>query len=193
MSKYLERIAEAEERSREIEGQLADPDVASQPGRFKELAKNLAELRPIVEVGGRYSDVAKQREEARAMVEDDDPDLVEMARSELDSLDRELEQLDQKLFALFVPKDPLDEKNAIFEIRAGTGGDEAALFAGDLFRMYTRYSERLGWKVELMSHSETSGGGFKEVIVTIDGENVAQTPLKIEVLAGAFDLFVPQD
>ena len=172
MSKYLERIAEAEERSREIEGQLADPDVASQPGRFKELAKNLAELRPIVEVGGRYSDVAKQREEARAMVEDDDPDLVEMARSELDSLDRELEQLDQKLFALFVPKDPLDEKNAIFEIRAGTGGDEAALFAGDLFRMYTRYSERLGWKVELMSHSETSGGGFKEVIVTIDGENV---------------------
>ncbi|MDP6976990.1 MAG: peptide chain release factor 1 [Myxococcota bacterium] len=172
MSKYLERINEAEERSREIEGQLADPDVASQPGRFKELAKDLAELRPIVEVGGRYRDVVSELDEARQMVADDDDDLAEMARDELESLSSELEELDTKLFELFIPKDPLDEKNAIFEIRAGTGGDEAALFAGDLFRMYTRYAERLGWKVDIMSSSETAGGGFKEVIATIDGRDV---------------------
>ncbi len=172
MSKYLERTTEAEERSREIEGQLADPDVASQPGRFKELAKDLAELRPIVEVGGRYRDVVRELDEAKQMVEDDDADLAEMARGELASLSTELEELDRRLFELFIPKDPLDEKNAIFEIRAGTGGDEAALFAGDLFRMYTRYAERLGWKVDIMSSSETAGGGFKEVIATIDGKDV---------------------
>ncbi len=172
MSKYLERITEAEERSREIEGQLADPDVASQPGRFKDLAKDLAELRPVVDTGMRYRDVIRELDEAKQMVEDDDADVAEMARSELESLTAELEELDQKLFELFIPKDPLDEKNAIFEIRAGTGGDEAALFAGDLFRMYTRYAERLGWKVDIMSSSETPGGGFKEVIATIDGRDV---------------------
>ncbi|MCP5042907.1 MAG: peptide chain release factor 1 [bacterium] len=172
MSKYLERITEAEERSREIEGQLADPDVASRPGKFKELAKDLADLRPVVQVSGVAAALEKKMEEATAMVDDDDRDLAEMARGELESLGAELEGLDQELFELFVPKDPLDEKNAIFEIRAGTGGDEAALFAGDLFRMYTRYAERLGWKVDIMSASETAGGGFKEVIAAIDGKDV---------------------
>ena len=172
MSKYLERIAEAGIRSREIEGQLADPDIASQPGRFKELAKDLASHRPVVEIGARYEEVVREIEEARLMSEEDDADLAEMARGELESLTAELEELDQKLFELFIPKDPRDEKNAIFEIRAGTGGDEAALFAGDLFRMYTRYAERLGWKVDIMSSSETAGGGFKEVIASIDGRDV---------------------
>jgi len=172
MSKYLERIAEAGIRSREIEGQLADPDIASQPGRFKELAKDLASHRPVVEIGARYEEVVREIEEAKLMSEEDDADLAEMARGELESLTAELEELDQKLFELFIPKDPRDEKNAIFEIRAGTGGDEAALFAGDLFRMYTRYAERLGWKVDIMSSSETAGGGFKEVIASIDGRDV---------------------
>lgn len=172
MSKYLERIAEAGMRSREIEGQLADPDVASQPGRFKELAKDLANHRPVVKIGARYEEVVREIDEAKLMSEEDDADLAEMARSELESLTAELEELDQKLFELFVPKDPRDAKNAIFEIRAGTGGDEAALFAGDLFRMYTRYAERLGWKVDIMSSSETAGGGFKEVIASIDGRDV---------------------
>ena len=172
MSKYLERIAEAGIRSREIEGQLADPDIASQPGRFKELAKDLASHRPVVEIGARYEEVVREIEEAKLMSEEDDADLAEMARGELESLTAELEELDEKLFELFIPKDPRDEKNAIFEIRAGTGGDEAALFAGDLFRMYTRYAERLGWKVDIMSSSETAGGGFKEVIASIDGRDV---------------------
>ncbi|MFT5442899.1 MAG: peptide chain release factor 1 [Myxococcota bacterium] len=172
MSKYLERIAEAGERSREIEGQLADPDVASQPGRFKELAKDLAALRPIIEIGGRYTEVVRELEEAKLMVADDDADLAEMARGELESLSAEFAELDAKLFEQFIPKDPQDAKNAIFEIRAGTGGDEAALFAGDLFRMYVRYAEKLGWKVEMLSSSETPGGGFKEVIAMIDGKDV---------------------
>jgi peptide chain release factor 1 len=172
MSKYLERIAEAEERSREIEGQLSDPQVASQPGKFKELAKDLAGMRPVVEIGRRYGAATRELEEARQMSEDPDSDLAEMARGEIESLTAELAELDQRLFELFVPKDPRDSKNAIFEIRAGTGGDEAALFAGDLFRMYTRYAEHLGWKVDVMSSSETPGGGFKEVIAMIDGRDV---------------------
>ena len=172
MSKYLERIAEAEERSREIEGQLSDPQVASQPGKFKELAKDLAGLRPVVEIGQRYGAATRELEEARQMSQDPDSDLAEMARGEIESLTAELAELDQRLFELFVPKDPRDSKNAIFEIRAGTGGDEAALFAGDLFRMYTRYAEHLGWKVDVMSSSETPGGGFKEVIAMIDGRDV---------------------
>ncbi len=172
MSKYLERIAEAKERSREIEGQLADPDVASKPGRIQELAKDLGNLRPVVETGTRYEDVVQQLEDAHAMLDDADPDLVEMARGEATELESELAELDAKLFDLFIPKDPNDEKNAIFEIRAGTGGDEAALFAGDLFRMYTRYAERLGWKVEILSSNETAAGGFKEVIAMIDGRDV---------------------
>jgi peptide chain release factor 1 len=172
MSKYLERIAEANERSREIEGQLADPDVASQPGRFKELAKDLASLRPVVGIGGRYEEVVRELDEARQMSDEDDPELAEMARGELESLIEELANLDRQLFEIFIPKDPRDEKNAIFEIRAGTGGDEAALFAGDLFRMYVRYAERLRWKVEMISSSETPGGGFKEVIAMINGTDV---------------------
>ena len=172
MSKYLERISEANERSREIEGQLADPDVASQPGRFKELAKDLASLRPGVGIGGRYEEVVRELDEARQMSDEDDPELAEMARGELESLTEELANLDQQLFEIFIPKDPRDEKNAIFEIRAGTGGDEAALFAGDLFRMYVRYAERLRWKVEMISSSETPGGGFKEVIAMINGTDV---------------------
>lgn len=172
MSKYLERITQAVEQSREIEGQLSDPDVASQPGRFKELAKDLAALRPVVDLSQRYREVVRELEEAEQMIGDADSDLAEMARGELESLASELASLDQTLFEHFTPKDPRDSKNAIFEIRAGTGGDEAALFAGDLFRMYVRYSEGLGWKVELLSSSETPGGGFKEVIAMINGRDV---------------------
>jgi peptide chain release factor 1 len=129
-------------------------------------------MRPVVEIGTRYEEVVEQLDDARVMLEDSDPDLAEMARGETEELEGELAELDAKLFELFIPKDPNDEKDAIFEIRAGTGGDEAALFAGDLFRMYTRYAERLGWKVEVLSSNETAGGGFKEVIAMIDGRDV---------------------
>jgi peptide chain release factor 1 len=172
MSQYLERITEIDERSREIEGQLADPEIAGQPGKYRELAKNLGAMRPIQEVGTRYREVLAELEEARVMSEDSDPELAEMARGEVEQLEAELEEIDARLYDLFIPKDPNDEKNAIFEIRAGTGGDEAALFAGDLFRMYSRFAETRGWKLELMSSSETAGGGFKEVIAMISGKDV---------------------
>jgi peptide chain release factor 1 len=172
MSQYLERITEIDERSREIEGQLADPEIAGQPGKYRELAKDLGAMRPVQEVGTRYREVLAELEEARVMSEDSDPELAEMARGEVKQLEAELEEIDARLYDLFIPKDPNDEKNAIFEIRAGTGGDEAALFAGDLFRMYSRFAEARGWKLELMSSSETAGGGFKEVIAMISGKDV---------------------
>jgi peptide chain release factor 1 len=106
------------------------------------------------------------------MLADEDPEMAELARGEIESLGRDLAELEAELYELLTPKDPNDEKNAIFEIRAGTGGDEAALFAADLFRMYSRYAEARGWKVEPLSHSATAAGGFKEIVAAIDGEEV---------------------
>jgi len=172
MGKYLNRIAEAEERARELEGQLADPDVAKEAGKYQKLAKQLGNLRPLLDAGERYRSVVSQLDESKAMVDDPDEEMAELARSEVESLSEELASLEAGLADLLQPKDPNDDKNAIFEIRAGTGGDEAALFAADLFRMYTRYAEDTGWKVESLSTSETPGGGFKEVIAMIIGDEV---------------------
>jgi peptide chain release factor 1 len=172
MPDYLERIAEAEERTHEIEGQLADPEVASQPGRYQQLAKDLGRLRPFLEVGLRYRGVLAQLDDSRAMVEDADSEIAEMARVEAETLTPQLEAIEQELFELLAPRDPNDEKNAIFEIRAGTGGDEAALFAADVFRMYSRYAEGRGWKLEPLSSSVTGTGGFKEIIALIVGDDV---------------------
>ncbi len=172
MAKYHSRIAEAEERARELEGQLADPELASEPGQYQKLAKALGGLRPVLDAGERYNAILAELADSQAMVDEGDPEIAEMARSEIESLTAELEALEMKLADLFTPKDPNDEKNAIFEIRAGTGGDEAALFAADLFRMYTRYAEHVGWKIEPLSSSETAGGGYKEVIAMIVGDDV---------------------
>ena len=172
MANYLERIAEAQERARELEGQISDPALAGKPGRYQKLAKELGRLRPILQAGGRYRDVLGQAAEARALEQDPDRELAELARAECEALDAEREELESELADLLTPPDPRDQKNALFEIRAGTGGDEAALFAADLFRMYTRYAENLGWKIELLSSSPTPGGGYKEVIALISGEGV---------------------
>jgi peptide chain release factor 1 len=172
MSKYQSRIREAEERSRELEGQLADPDLAKEPGRFQKVAKALGNLRPVVEVGERYGQVLAGIEDSRAMLEDPDAEMAELARAELEELEGALAGIEAELAELFMPRDPNDDKNAVFEIRAGTGGDEAALFAADLFRMYGRYAETVGWKIETLSSSETPGGGFKEVIALIKGDKV---------------------
>jgi peptide chain release factor 1 len=172
MGKYLNRIAEAEEQARELEGQLADPAIAKEPGRYQKLGKQLGNLRPLLELGGRYRSVVAGLEDSKAMIEDPDEEIAELARSEVESLGEELAALEMQLADLLQPKDPNDEKNAIFEIRAGTGGDEAALFAAELFRMYTRFAENTGWKVESLSTSETPGGGFKEVIAMVIGDDV---------------------
>ncbi len=172
MAKYENRIREATERARELEGQLSNPEIAKDAGQFQKLARELGDLRPIVEGGERYMAVVSQLADARVMADDDDADMAEMARAEIGELESELEALETELHDLMAPKDPNDSKNALLEIRAGAGGDEAALFAADLFRMYTRYAETLGWKIEMLSSSETPGGGFKEVVAMVKGPDV---------------------
>jgi peptide chain release factor 1 len=170
--KYLNRIKETEERARDLEAQLVDPDLAREAGRYQKVARALGQLRPILESGERYLAVLDELRESRSILEDDDPEMADLARAEVETLSAELSDLESRLADLFTPRDPNDEKNAVFEIRAGAGGDEAALFAADLFRMYTRYADSVGWKVERLSSSETPGGGFKEVIALIQGDQV---------------------
>jgi len=169
---FLQRIAEAEARARDLETQLSDPEVGKEPGAIEKLGRRLGSLRPLLEVGERYRTAMAELEDSRAMVEDDDPEMAELARGEILRLEAEIPALETELRVLLTPKDPNDEKNAIFEIRAGTGGDEAALFAADLFRMYSRYAEDQRWKVETLSVSDTPGGGFKEIIASVSGQDV---------------------
>ena len=169
---FIERIAEAEARSRDLENQLSDPDVGKQPGAIEKIGKRLGALRPLIETGERYKVAVAELDDAKAMLEDDDPEMQELARDDLERLEALVPELETELRVLLTPKDPNDEKNAIFEIRAGTGGDEAALFAADLFRMYSRYAEELGWRIDVMSSSESAQGGFKEVIASISGTDV---------------------
>ncbi len=172
MADFLERIAEAEARVRELETQLSDPNVGRQPGAIEKLGRRLGSLRPLLELGEQYRAALAELDESKAMLGDEDPEVAELARGEIDRLEEEIPALETRLRLLLTPKDPNDERNALFEIRAGTGGDEAALFAADLFRMYTRYAEERGWKVETLSASETDGGGFKEIIAKVSGEDV---------------------
>ncbi len=172
MADFEQRIAQAEARSRELEQLLSDPETASQPAKIQALGKELGQLRPLVEVGARYSQAVSDLADARVMAEDDDAEIAEMARDEIASLEQQIEATEGELRQLLMPRDPNDEKNAILEIRAGTGGDEAALFAADLFRMYTRYAERRGWKVDPLSTSDTGTGGLKEMIASVDGRDV---------------------
>jgi len=172
MSKYLNRIEEAEERAREFEARIADPELAKEAGQFQKVARGLGALRPLLETGASYRDVLRELENSRAMLDDPDAELAELARGEVAELEERLSLLEAELAALLTPRDPNDDKNVLVEIRAGAGGDEAALFAADLFRMYARFAELTGWKVERLSSSETPGGGFKEIIALVDGENV---------------------
>ncbi len=160
------------DRFREVEGLLSDPAVISDQKRYRELTKEHADLTGLVAVYGRYKQVSADIDGNRELLQDSDPDMKELAKAELPELEALQEKLQEELKVLLLPKDPNDEKNIILEIRAGTGGDEAALFSADLFRMYSRYADRNRWKVELMSASETDGGGFKEVIALVSGERV---------------------
>ena len=172
MADFLERIAEAEAKVRDLELQLSDPEVGKQPGAIEKLGRRLGGLRPLLEAGERYRAAVAELDDSKAMLEDEDAEMAELARGEVERLQEEIPALEAELRILLTPRDPNDEKNAIFEIRAGTGGDEAALFAADLFRMYTRYAESRKWKIDTLSSSETDGGGFKEVIASISGTDV---------------------
>ena len=160
------------DRFREVEGLLSDPSVTSNQNRYRELAKEHSDLSAVVTVYGQYKQVCNDIEGNRELLQDSDPEMKELAKAELPELEQQQTEIEEQLRLLLLPKDPNDDKNIILEIRAGTGGDEAALFSADLFRMYSRYADRNHWKVEMMSASETDGGGFKEVIALISGERV---------------------
>jgi peptide chain release factor 1 len=172
MADYQQRIAEAESRYQALEARLADPAEAGRPGSYERLAKELGALRPLVETGRAWRSTLGEVADAEGLAADADAELAALARDELPALKERLAELETALRALLVPRDPNDEKNAILEIRAGTGGEEAALFAADLFRMYTRYAESRGWKVEPLSVSESGTGGVREVIAGISGDGV---------------------
>ena len=169
----FEKLAALEEKFEDVTQKLSDPAVIAHQEKFREYAKAHAELADIVAKYREYKTLAQQLADAKELLRaEKDADMAELAKDEIDELKPRVEQVDQELRALLIPKDPNDEKNIVLEIRAGTGGDEAALFAGDLFRMYSRYAERRGWKVEIMSQNALGIGGFKEIIALINGKDV---------------------
>jgi peptide chain release factor 1 len=172
MSELLDKLVPFEQRFAQLEERLADPEVAASAGEYAEVAKEHASLREIVAAAASYRATLDEVAAAESMLEDPDEEVRELARAEIDELASRREELDRQIRVLLVPKDPNDEKNAILEVRAGTGGDEAALFAGDLYRMYSRYAERYGWKCEPISISQTDGGGIREVVVNISGKDI---------------------
>jgi peptide chain release factor 1 len=175
----FDRLAEIERRYDELERQIADPAVIANRREFAKLAKERAQLEETVARWRDRQRLARDVEEHRELAREKDPDLRELAKSELPALEARLVELDALLKQLLLPKDPNDERNTVLEIRAGTGGDEAGLFAANLFRMYTRYAERHGWRVEVLSSSSTGLGGFKEVIALVQGKG-AFSRLKFE-------------
>ena len=166
------KLEEVEDRFREVEGQLADPTVMANQEKFRALTREHAELSEVVEVYRQYRRLGEEIEGNRELLRDADPEVAEMAKAELPELEARREEFAQQLKLLLLPRDPNDGKNVILEIRAGTGGEEAALFAADLFRMYSRYADGQGWRVEILSASESDAGGFKEVIAMISGQKV---------------------
>jgi len=169
---YKERLDQAEARFNELSAKMTDPAVINDADQYRKVSKARSELEEMV---GKYADwkrADKELREARAMLTETDPDLRQMAELEVARLEPELVQIEQELKVLLLPKDPNDEKNIILEIRKGAGGDEASLFAGEVFRMYTRYAEEQGWKVEVTSLSESSVGGLSEVIAMVSGRKV---------------------
>ena len=165
------KLDSAEARYNDITAELSSGTLAGDTGKLTQLLKEQGELEPIVNTYREYKSVKGSEEQARSMiVEESDPEIIDMAKEELSEAVRKRDELEQELKVLLLPKDPLDEKNIIFEIRAGAGGEEAALFAGNLFRMYSRFAERRGWKTEILSIDETGIGGVKEVEFMIQGK-----------------------
>ncbi|MDT4330046.1 peptide chain release factor 1 [Methylomonas sp. MED-D] len=167
------------ERFEEITALLTQPEVQSNQNQFRSLSQEYAQLEPIVACYNAYRENEANFESAREMAKDSDPDLREMAKEEIASTEQLREQLEQELQILLLPKDPNDNRNIFLEVRAGTGGDEAAIFSGDLARMYQRYAERQGWSVEIINENRGEHGGYKEVILRVAGQNV-YSQLKFE-------------
>jgi len=169
----FEKLDEIERKYEELNELLVDPKVISNHELYRRLVKEHGELEEILRAYREYRSVLRDLEEAEEIVRSsDDPELIELARMELDELKLRKEKSEDELKLLLVPKDPQDDRNTIVEIRAGTGGDEAGLFAGELYRMYTRYAERQGWRIEPLSSTPQEIGGFKEIIFSVSGRDV---------------------
>lgn len=173
------KLEQLQERFEELAGLLSDPEVIGNQSRFTALSKEYAKLEPVVDEFRRYRSMEATLAAAEEMCRDEDPDIRSMAEDEIQNVQAQLEEQQRQLQLLLLPSDPNDERNIFLEIRAGTGGDEAALFAGDLFRMYSRYAELRGWQIELISESPGEHGGFKEVIARVIGHG-AYSRLKFE-------------
>ncbi|HQL00523.1 MAG TPA: peptide chain release factor 1 [Smithellaceae bacterium] len=180
MDTILDKLRDIEIRYRELEGQLSDPQVVSRQGLYQKLAKEHSDLTELVEAIRGFEDIKIRIDEYQGLLNDSDEELRALVKDELPQLQTQREELEEKIKILLLPKDPNDDKNVFLEIRAGTGGDEAGLFVGDLFRMYARYAESQGWKVDVVSSSPAGGmGGFKEIIAQIEGAG-AYSRLKFE-------------
>ncbi len=175
----LNKLHSLIDRHEEIAGLLADPGVIGEQNQFRELSREYAQLEPVVNCFQQYNQAQEDLESANEMLKDDDADMREMAAEEHKSAKKQTEQLEQELQKLLLPKDPNDDSNIFLEIRAGTGGDEAAIFAGDLFRMYTRYAELRRWQIEVINSNQGEHGGYREIIARIIG-NGAYSKLKFE-------------
>ena len=175
----FDRLTGVEDRFLEVEKCLSDPDIIQNRESYQKYTREHADLSKIVTVYRKYKKILMELDESMELLKDKDPDIKEMARDEVEALTLERDNLEDDLKKLLLPKDPNDDKNVIIEIRAGTGGEEAALFVSDLFRMYNKYAELKNWKVEVLSHHPTGIGGLKEIIAMIHGKG-AYSFLKYE-------------
>ena len=175
----FERLSDIEERFEVLQKELSKPETISNRELYMRLVKEQAELEPVVQKYREYKKVVEGIKEAEELLEAGDPELRALAEEELEGLKKKKPLIEQELKILLLPKDPRDERNVILEIRAGTGGEEAALFAADLFRMYSKYAERKGWKIEVIDSNPTGLGGFKEIVASVQGRG-AYSRLKYE-------------
>ena len=176
---WLNKLEQVEARYNELSEQMADPSVIAEQSRYQRLAKQTADMAPVVEKFHVWKKLKDDAESARSMLAEPDPEMVELAREELGEAEAKLAALDEEIKLLLLPKDPNDDKGIVLEVRAGAGGDEATLFAAEVFRMYARYAESQRWKVEIISSNENGVGGFKEIIAMITGNRV-YSKLKFE-------------
>lgn len=167
------KLDDVESRFEEVNHQLQNPDIAADQKKYRSLMKELSDLQPVIEAYRNYKSIKKQIADCKELLESEsDEGLRQLAKDDLSQLERDFEAIGEQVKLLLLPKDPNDEKNIILEIRGGAGGDEAALFASELFSAYSHYASRQGWRVEMMSASEGNAGGFREVIASISGERV---------------------
>ncbi|HIS22487.1 MAG TPA: peptide chain release factor 1 [Candidatus Cryptobacteroides intestinipullorum] len=176
----IEKVLGLQEKYDSLQRQLSDPEVISDMKKYVQLNKEYKELAPIIKAGTEYKRMIEEYESAKEILSNEkDEELREMAKEEIAEIEQKIPAAEENIKLLLIPADPQDSKNAILEIRGGTGGDEAAIFAGDLFRMYSKYAEKKGWKLEVTNQSEGAAGGFKEIVCKISGDHVYGT-LKYE-------------